>query len=382
MKQTVYGSETCTVKGCQRAAVHGSKFCAVHGTLASRLQRYPKSVLLSVSEAAGRRLLMVRKAWMRLLKAISRILSSPWFSPAPPLSKSAEGAEDVPGPAEIIVVHLNPDEVAGWPEEILTRYEVRGLLGVGGFGRVYLARDRSLGRTVAIKVLDSSFLSEDEILERFQNDARVLAQLSHANLVAVYDLVAGRYIVMEHIDGGSVRELLAANRKIALARAVQITGAVLSALQLAHDQGIIHRDIKPENVLLTRSGTPKLCDFGIAHVPKANVKTTYVHPGTAAYMSPEQVRGIQLDGRSDIYSVGALLYEMLAGDIYIDPANRGTPYAMASAVLNQDPRPLGSLLPSPAKLVDDIIKRMMAKDREGRYGSADKVRSALMGLGR
>jgi len=398
---TVYSHENCAVKGCQNAAVLGTKYCGIHGTFLSRLCRYPRSMLVSIVSNISNKIDTVqyhlrerrrraelnvwrtkhdremRKSRVNVEQQLVSESDRPRVAPKP-TDHPREGL--VGGPLRPSPVPAS--ELADLPGQIRSRYEVSHLLGVGGFGRVYLARDRSLGRTVAIKILEDSLVLEGEILERFQNDARVLAQLNHANLIAVYDLIAGRYIVMEYINGGTVRDLLVANRSIDLLRAVQITSAVLSALQLAHENGIIHRDIKPENVLLTRSGTPKLCDFGVAHVPKTSVKTTYAHPGTVAYMSPEQVRGMKLDGRSDIYSAGALFYELLAGDIYIDPANRGTPYAMASAVLNQDPKPLGSLLSSCAKSVDAIVKQMMEKDRGRRYSSADRARSALMSLGR
>lgn len=266
------------------------------------------------------------------------------------------------------------------------RYSIEKILGKGGFGVVYLAKDSIVGRNVAIKVLNKEYWSDKKIIARFENDARIAARLNHPNIVSIYDLDLNNYnIVMEYLDAGSVRDWLIRTSMIDLKSAAEITIAVLTGLQAAHSRGLIHRDIKPENILLNKNGYIKICDFGIAHDPSSSMLTiqtkqhTY-HPGTLLYMSPEQICGEKLDGRSDIYSVGALFYEMLSGKSYIPQEFHKNDYTIAMAVIQHNPKLLGGVFSKIPKRVNHIITKMMHKDRNQRFTSAEEACNALNSL--
>ena len=206
------------------------------------------------------------------------------------------------------------------------RYEVRSLIGRGGMAEVHLGFDTRLSRVVAIKMMRRD-LAQDSIFQaRFRREAQSAASLNHPNIVAVYDTGEERdtksdvmvpYIVMELVEGVTLREVLRDGRKIVPARALEFTAGVLDALSYSHRAGIIHRDIKPANVMLTPAGTVKVMDFGIARAvadTSATMTQTAAVIGTAQYLSPEQARGEKVDQRSDLYSVGCLLYELLCSE--------------------------------------------------------------------
>jgi serine/threonine protein kinase len=213
------------------------------------------------------------------------------------------------------------------PNQQLDEFRIISLLGQGGFGAVYLAEDTLLDRKVAIKELLVDRQRDELSFNRFLQEARTVGNLNHPNLVTVYALRVKddrHYMIMEYVDGGSLRDLLKKRGKIEVEQALQIAIDVCNGLAVAHDKGIVHRDIKPENILLTKAGTAKVSDFGIAHVPRNSddsAMTQYgFQPGTLVYMSPEQVLGKSIDARSDIYQIGELLYEMVFGRHYINLA--------------------------------------------------------------
>jgi serine/threonine protein kinase len=214
------------------------------------------------------------------------------------------------------------------PNQQISEYHIVRVLGQGAFGTVYLAHDTLLDRPVAIKELTVIAQTDEVAFKRFLQEARAAGGLNHPNIVTVHALKvveSNIYLVMEYLAGGSLRALLKERGPLPVEEAMRITADMCDGLAAAHAKGIIHRDVKPENILLTENGRAKVGDFGIAHVPPGAGGTylsgstaTGFQPGTLIYMSPEQIRGQPVDGRSDVYQVGALLYEMLAGQHYVD----------------------------------------------------------------
>ena len=274
-------------------------------------------------------------------------------------------------------------------------YTIVELLGVGGMGEVYRARDRQLDRDVAIKILPSVFINNSDRLARFEREAKILAALNHPRIGAIYGLerVDGvPALVLELVEGPTLAERLsqgALDIKDALAIAMQIA----DALEVAHNQGIIHRDLKPANIKVTSSGAVKLLDFGLAKAAEhhdisettdeSSLAVTTSKPGailgTAAYMSPEQARGEPVDARSDLFSLGAVLYEMVTGR----PAFSGaTASEIRPAILNDTPSSPRTINPGVPPALDTIVMRLLAKDREARHQRAADVRSDLQRLAR
>ncbi len=260
----------------------------------------------------------------------------------------------------------------------VAKLEMLELLGLGGAAEVYRALDRSRGREVAVKVLSER--AEPEMVARFVREARALGRLRHPHIVGLYD--AGeesgqRYIVMELVRGGSLRERLQGER-MPWHEACRIVKQVASALALAHEQGIIHRDIKPGNILFDEEGRAKLTDFGLAHLTDVSAMTrTGTVMGTVLYLSPEQALGRAVDARSDLYSLGAVFYEMLAGK---PPFVGDSAVAVIYKHLNEEPQPLAAQgIDVPAK-VERIVMRLLAKDRGRRYDSADDILAVLTDL--
>jgi TolB-like protein len=271
-------------------------------------------------------------------------------------------------------------------------YEIVAPIGVGGMGEVYRARDTRLGRDVAIKVLPAEFAADPERLRRFEQEAKAVAGLDHPNILAIHDVGTHQgapYIVTELLEGESLRERLQ-DGAIPVRKAVEIAVQVAQALAAAHEKGIVHRDIKPGNVFVTRDCRVKLLDFGIAKllVPRSPAEperaTTVVEGtaagttlGTAGYMSPEQLRGEPVDHRSDIFSLGCVLYEMLSGQA---PFRRVTGPDTVSAILCQDP----PLLPGPERgisaALQGIVAQCLEKGPEDRYSTAHDVALALRAL--
>jgi eukaryotic-like serine/threonine-protein kinase len=258
------------------------------------------------------------------------------------------------------------------------RYHVLERIAAGGMGEVFRAHDAVLAREVAVKVLHRSLSSDQGFVDRFRREARAAATLNHPNIVAVYDWGAVDgiyYMVMEYVQGRSVRELLNAGGKLAPAQAAEILRQTLSALEHAHARGIVHRDLKPENILITRDGVVKLTDLGLARA-FADAKNTRAGAitGTVQYLSPEQIRGEPADPRSDLYSLGIVAYELLTGEL---PYSGETPMAIAYQHLSDRvPAPSRSAPETGADL-DGFVLSATDPDREMRPESAEAMRTDL-----
>jgi len=261
------------------------------------------------------------------------------------------------------------------------RYRLGSLLGVGGMARVYLATDRVLERQVAVKVLSPPYAQDPVFVERFRREARSAARLSHPNIVAVFDsgTDAGRhYLVMEYVAGQSLAQLLASQGRLAPRQAAELGVEVCAALAAAHAQGLVHRDVKPANVLVGDDGRVKVTDFGIV---KAAATATLTGTGTvlstAAYLSPEEAQGGSVDARSDLYSLGCVLYELLCGSPPFGSGVDGPPVAIATRHLHQPPEPPSAHNPQVDARLDAVVLTALAKDPAQRYQSAIELRDAL-----
>ncbi|WP_031512747.1 Stk1 family PASTA domain-containing Ser/Thr kinase [Streptomyces sp. NRRL F-5123] len=268
------------------------------------------------------------------------------------------------------------------PRRLGGRYELGSVLGRGGMAEVYLAHDTRLGRTVAVKTLRADLARDPSFQARFRREAQSAASLNHPSIVAVYDTgedyvdgVSIPYIVMEYVDGSTLRELLHSGRKLLPERALEMTVGILQALEYSHRAGIVHRDIKPANVMLTRTGQVKVMDFGIARAMGDSGMTmtqTAAVIGTAQYLSPEQAKGEQVDARSDLYSTGCLLYELLT----VRPPFVGdSPVAVAYQHVREDPQPPSVFDPEVTPAMDAIVLKALTKDPDYRYQSADEMRA-------
>ncbi len=267
------------------------------------------------------------------------------------------------------------------PRLLGARYELGEPLGFGGMAEVLAGRDVRLGRDVAIKILRADLARDPSFLSRFRREAQSAAGLNHPNIVAVYDTGEGEdgvpYIVMERVSGRTLRDVLAEDGRLLPRRAMEIAAEVAGALEYSHRAGIVHRDIKPANVMLTRAGDVKVMDFGIARAASTTANTmtqTAQVLGTAQYLSPEQALGEHVDARSDIYSCGCLLYELLTG---IPPFRGDSAVAVAYQHVREDPTPpsqLDSELPAAA---DAVVLKAMAKNPDNRYQSAAEMRLDL-----
>jgi serine/threonine protein kinase len=270
------------------------------------------------------------------------------------------------------------------PRRLGDRYELGEVLGYGGMAEVLRGRDIRLGRDVAVKTLRVDLAREPSFQARFRREAQSAASLNHPAIVAVYDTgesildgVPVPYIVMEYVDGRTLRDVLKAERHIMPTRALEITAEILKALDYSHRNGIIHRDIKPANVMLTRSGEVKVMDFGIARsVAQASAAVTQTAAviGTAQYLSPEQARGEQVDPRSDVYSTGCLLYELLTG---APPFTGDSAVAVAYQHVREDPIPPSRLNADVSPAIDAIVLKAMAKNPANRYQSAAEMREDI-----
>jgi beta-lactam-binding protein with PASTA domain/tRNA A-37 threonylcarbamoyl transferase component Bud32 len=264
------------------------------------------------------------------------------------------------------------------------RYELDGVVGRGGMAEVYRARDIRLDRIVAIKTLRTD-LARDQIFQaRFRREAQSAASLNHPSIVAVYDTgedmatgVPVPYIVMEYVDGRTVRDLLQEGHRLLPERSLEIIDGVLRALDYSHQAGIVHRDIKPGNVMVTRNGDIKVMDFGIARAmsdAQATMTQTAQVIGTAQYLSPEQARGERVDSRSDLYSTGCLLYELLCGR---PPFTGDSPVAIAYQHVRENPVPPSRVDPDVPVWADAIVLKAMAKAPADRYQTAADMRADL-----
>jgi eukaryotic-like serine/threonine-protein kinase len=261
------------------------------------------------------------------------------------------------------------------------RYQLNSLLGVGGMARVYLASDRVLERLVAVKVLSPPYAQDPVFVERFRREARSAASLSHPNIVAVFDSgsdAGDHYLVMEYVAGQSLAELLARQGRLAPRRTAELAIQVCEALAAAHAQGLVHRDVKPANVLVGDDGRVKVTDFGIVKAAAtATLTGTGTVLGTAAYLSPEQAQGGPVDARSDLYSLGCVLYELLCGSPPFGSGADSPPVAVASRHLHQPPAPPSARNPQVDASLDAVVLTALAKEPAQRYQSAIQLQAAL-----
>lgn len=265
--------------------------------------------------------------------------------------------------------------------QTLGKYQIQGVLGKGAMGVVYKAFDPNIARTVAIKTIHASLLDTDmgrELLNRFRNEAQAIGRLNHANIVAIYEFDQHQgtpYFVMEFVEGQDLRSLQKEGRKFTPEEAVHIVASILSALAYTHRLGIVHRDIKPANVFITHDNQVKLADFGIARVDNAELTQMGSVLGTPSYMSPEQCKGLKVDARSDLFSCGVVLYELLVGR---KPFGGENTHAIMHSVLSAEPARPTSHDNTLSKVFDDIIRKALAKKVEDRYQDAEAFRRDLL----
>jgi len=255
-------------------------------------------------------------------------------------------------------------------ELIAGRYELEELVGSGGMSSVYRAHDRLLERSVALKILHEQFTRDEGYVERFRREARSVAQLAHPNIVTVIDRGEqdGRqFIVFEYVDGENLKELVDREGPLPVRDAIELTLQVARGLSFAHDQGLVHRDVKPQNVLLDADGRAKVTDFGIAHAVDVDGMTiTGTIMGTSNYIAPEQARGQPVDEQTDVYSLGCVLYELLAGEV---PFDGDSFVAIAMRHVNDPVPSVREVRPDVPPRLDWAIQRAMAKDHDDRFDS-------------
>lgn len=271
------------------------------------------------------------------------------------------------------------------PRLLSNRYELGDTLGYGGMSEVHRGKDVRLGRDVAVKVLRADLARDPQFQERFRREAQNAAALNHPAIVAVYDTGETRteygplpYIVMEFVDGRTLRDIVKTEGPLPGQRAMEIMADVSAALDFSHRHGIVHRDVKPANVMITRNGAVKVMDFGIARAVadgQAAVTQTAAVIGTAQYLSPEQARGEAVDARSDVYAAGCVLFELLTGE---PPFTGDSPVAVAYQHVREDPKPPSALNPRVTPALDAVVLKAMAKGAPNRYQSAAEMRTDLV----
>src|ERR1700712_3949936 len=271
------------------------------------------------------------------------------------------------------------------PRLVGSRYEVGELIGYGGMAEVHRGRDVRLGRDIAIKILRSDLARDPSFLNRFRREAQAAAGLNYPAIGAFYDTgedpgpdgTAIPFIVMEFVEGRTLRDIVKSEGRLPPRRVLEIISEVCGALDFSHRNGIIHRDIKPANVMITRAGAVKVMDFGIARALADNgatVTSTAAVIGTAQYLSPEQARGESVDARSDVYSTGCLMYELLTGQ----PPFRGdSPVAVAYQHVRESAPPPSAIVPELPRALDSIVMKALAKNPMNRYQSSAAMRSDL-----
>ncbi|EID72495.1 MULTISPECIES: Stk1 family PASTA domain-containing Ser/Thr kinase [Rhodococcus] len=271
------------------------------------------------------------------------------------------------------------------PRNLSSRYELGEILGFGGMSEVHLARDVRLSRDVAIKVLRADLARDPTFYLRFRREAQNAAALNHPAIVAVYDTGEAEteagplpYIVMEYVDGDTLRDIVRSEGPMAPRRAMEIISDVCAALDFSHRNGIVHRDVKPANVMINRAGAVKVMDFGIARAisdASSPMTQTAAVIGTAQYLSPEQARGEQVDARSDVYSLGCVLFEILTGE---PPFKGDSPVAVAYQHVREDPQTPSAVNPDIPRELDSVILKAMSKNPANRYQTAADMRSDLV----
>ena len=271
------------------------------------------------------------------------------------------------------------------PQRLSDRYELGAILGLGGMSEVHLARDVRLHRDVAVKVLRADLARDPTFYLRFRREAQNAAALNHPAIVAVHDsgeaeTAEGRvpYIVMEYVDGVTLRDLVDQGGAVEPQRAIELVADVCQALNFSHQHGIIHRDVKPANIMINKAGAVKVMDFGIAralHDDGVKLTQTAAVIGTAQYLSPEQANGDAVDARSDVYSLGCVLYELLTGK---PPFVGETPVSVAYQHVRKDPVPPSSRHPGLSPDLDAVVLKALAKNPDNRYQSAAELRTDLI----
>lgn len=264
----------------------------------------------------------------------------------------------------------------------LGQYQIISKLGQGGMATVFKAHEQSLNRVVALKVLHPSLAENEEYIKRFKREAQSAAKLNHPNIVHIYAIGEDRghhFFAMEMIKGDSLADFKRSGQKLSTARMLAITRQIASGLGAAHEAGLVHRDIKPSNIMLLADGTVKVADFGIAQVTGGETKLTMDGAviGTPEYLSPEQCEGRPLDGRSDIYSLGVTLYELLSGKT---PYHADTPVSMLMKIVKGEYPPLGSIVPDIPTDIESLVKRMMATRPEDRFATCQELITAIDAL--
>lgn len=258
------------------------------------------------------------------------------------------------------------------------RYEVLSLIGVGGMSNVYRAVDKQTGQEVAIKFLKEEFFENEELVRRFKNESKAISLLNHECIIKVIDFNISdkeKYLVVEYIKGVTLKEFIENRGKLNWEETSVFANIILGALGHAHENGVVHRDLKPQNIMLTRDGQLKIMDFGIARLSTANQRTvTDKAIGSVHYISPEQVRGQSTDNRSDIYSIGIMMYEMLTGKL---PFQSETAVSVALQQLSEEAPPISDYVQDVPKGMEQIVMKAIAKDPDKRYQSAQEMREDL-----
>ncbi len=302
------------------------------------------------------------------------------------LANHVESGEFLSRPAMSIAAELlAQNQTASETGKYIRHYQILSLLGAGGMGKVYLARDTRLGRQVALKMLPAYLTQESEHVHRFKKEAQAVVSLNHPNILTIHDFgetEGVHYLATEYVEGKTLRQRLEQG-KFALSELIDVATQIVSALEAAHNAGIVHRDIKPENIMIRPDGLVKVLDFGLARITKTDGQPTVsiTSPGrvigTSSYMSPEQARGQQVDHRTDLYCVGLILYEMCAGQL---PFSGSNSIEVLINSLHQEPPPLTNVaIPLP---LEELIKHALCKDRESRIPDAGTMLSELKTLRR
>lgn len=273
------------------------------------------------------------------------------------------------------------------PHLLAGRYEIGEVLGFGGMSEVHRGRDTVLGRDVAVKIMRPELARDETFYQRFRREAQNSASLNHPSIVAIYDTGEERtddgalpYIVMELVEGDTIRDIVKMDGPLEVERALGVMADVCGALDFSHKKGIIHRDVKPANIMISRDGAVKVMDFGIARAvsdASSTLTNTSSVLGTAQYLSPEQARGETVDARSDLYSAGCVLYEMVAG---APPFTGESPVAVAYQHVRESPQPPSAINPEVGRYVDAVVMQAMAKNPENRYDTAGDMRTDLLAV--